>query len=140
MKMALQNNARKWMRIVRFVALLLLWLPLINASPPFGNTGGADIEKYLSTPAVFLRIGDNDIEKYAIKRVQPDYPVLAQKHKIEGIVVVDVKVGSDGKVTDAQFVNGHSVFRAVSLDAAKQWEFRKGSDVEGTIRFTFKLR
>jgi hypothetical protein len=26
---------------------------------------------------------NDDIEQYAVKRVQPDYPMLAQKHKIE---------------------------------------------------------
>lgn len=83
----------------------------------------------------------NNIEKLAVKRVQPPYPPNAQKYRIEGVVTVQVTVGGDGKVTKAEFVRGHNIFRSVSLDAAKRWEFKLsgGSLLEGTIRFTFKL-
>jgi TonB family protein len=88
--------------------------------------------------------GDNEehnIEKLAVKRVQPPYPPNAQKFKIEGIVTVQVTVGGDGKVTKAEFVRGHNVFRSVALDAAKKWEFKVAGEpsLEGTIRFAFKL-
>jgi TonB family protein len=84
---------------------------------------------------------EHNIEKIAIKRVQPAYPPNAQKYKIEGVVTVQVNVNSEGKVTKAEFVRGHNLFRSVSLDAAKRWEFKLSgeSSLEGTIRFTFKL-
>jgi TonB family protein len=84
---------------------------------------------------------ERNIEKIAISRVQPAYPPNAQKYKIEGVVTVQVSVGSDGKVTKAEFVRGHNLFRSVSLDAAKRWEFKTSgeSSIEGTIHFTFKL-
>src|SRR5262245_14795102 len=85
--------------------------------------------------------GDDNIEKLAVKRVQPPYPPLAQKYKIEGLVAVQVTVLKDGKVSKAEFVSGNSLFRAVSLDAAKRWEFKHpdGESLEGTIHFRFKL-
>jgi TonB family protein len=84
---------------------------------------------------------DRNIEKLASKRVQPNYPPLAQKYKIEGVVTVQVTVEKDGKVSKAEFVRGHNIFRSVSLDAAKRWEFkvRESESLEGTIQFTFKL-
>ena len=84
---------------------------------------------------------DRNIEKLALKRVQPHYPPLAQKYKIEGVVTVQVTVEKDGKVSKAEFVRGHNIFRSVSLDAAKRWEFkvRENEGLEGTIQFTFKL-
>jgi TonB family protein len=84
---------------------------------------------------------ERNIEKIAIKRVQPAYPPNAQKYKIEGVVTVQVSVNSEGKVTKAEFVRGHNLFRSVSLDAAKRWEFKLSGEnsLEGTIRFTFKL-
>jgi TonB family protein len=86
-------------------------------------------------------IGDDNIEKFAVKRVQPPYPPLAQKYKIEGLVVVQVTVERDGKVGKAEFVSGNSLFRSVSLDAAKRWEFKRpeGDSLQGTIHFKFKL-
>ena len=85
--------------------------------------------------------GDENIEKFAVKRVQPPYPPLAQKYKIEGLVVVQVTVERDGKVGKAEFVSGNSLFRSVSLDAAKRWEFKRpeGDSLQGTIHFKFKL-
>ena len=84
---------------------------------------------------------ERNIEKFALKRVQPHYPPMAQKYKIEGVVTVQVSVEKDGKVGKAEFVRGHNIFRSVSLDAAKRWEFkqRDGDNLEGTIQFTFKL-
>jgi hypothetical protein len=39
-------------------------------------------------------------------------------------------------------VRGHTVFRSVSLDTAKQWQFStpNSANLEGTIDFTFKLK
>jgi TonB family protein len=84
---------------------------------------------------------DDNIERFAVKRVQPPYPPLAQKYKIEGLVVVQVLVDKDGKVGKAEFVSGNSLFRSVSLDAAKRWEFKRpeGDSLQGTIHFKFKL-
>ncbi|HEU4389029.1 MAG TPA: energy transducer TonB, partial [Blastocatellia bacterium] len=78
---------------------------------------------------------ERNIEKQAIKRVQPAYPPLAQKYRIEGTVVVEVSVAKDGKVQSAEFVRGHNIFRSVSLDAAKRWEFRPPGEsaLQGTI-------
>jgi TonB family protein len=84
---------------------------------------------------------DPNIEKYAVKRVQPPYPEMAEKYHIEGIVVVKVSVAADGKVTQAEFVRGPNIFRSVSLDAAKRWSFKPppNETLAGTIHFTFKL-
>jgi TonB family protein len=84
---------------------------------------------------------ERNIEKIAVKRVQPSYPPNAQKYRIEGVVTVQVNVGSDGKVTKAEFIRGNNLFRSVSLDAAKRWEFKGSAESsrEGTIRFIFKL-
>jgi TonB family protein len=87
-------------------------------------------------------IDERNIERIAIKRVQPAYPPNAQKYRIEGVVTVGVSVNSEGKVSKAEFIRGHNLFRSVSLDAAKRWEFKLSgeSSLEGTISFTFKLK
>ena len=129
------KNAYGQTRWLRFM-FLIIWFPLVVVSPPASGNVEVSLGGILN-PGVF---NADDIEQYAVKRVQPDYPMLAQKHKIEGIVIMDLKVNGDGKVTDAQFVNGHNVFKSVSIDAARQWEFKKGKGESGIIRFTFKLR
>ncbi len=97
----------------------------------------------LSLPSVQreVRADERNVEQYAIKRAQPTYPPLAQKQRIEGIVVIQVSVGSSGKVINAEFIRGNNIFKSVSLEAARRWEFKvpTGEGIEGTIRFTFKL-
>ena len=84
---------------------------------------------------------ERNIERYAVRRVEPVYPPLAQKQRIEGIVVVQLSVGGNGKVASAEFIRGNNIFKSVSLEAAKRWEFKvpTGETLEGTIRFTFKI-
>jgi TonB family protein len=85
---------------------------------------------------------ERNIEQYAVNQVQPSYPQLAEKYKIQGVVTVQVQVNNQGKVAKAEFVRGHTIFRSVSLDAAKQWEFKPpdGAALVGTIRFNFRLK
>jgi TonB family protein len=101
----------------------------------------------LATPATnpltarwMLGIDDRRIEQYATVQVQPVYPLAAQKYRIEGTVSVEVVV-KDEVVVKASFIRGHSVFKLVSLEAAKQWRFRlpESGETTGTIDFTFKL-
>jgi TonB family protein len=112
-----------------YLAALLILVACAALQPATGRTTegvGAD---------------DENIEKLAVKRVQPTYPPSAQRYKIEGIVTVHVTVDKSGKVDKAEFVRGHNIFRSVSLDAAKRWEFKRpdSETLGGTINFTFKL-
>ena len=109
--------------------LLVAVFVLAVATPPARTSNASAIDE-----------GPN-IERFAVKRVQPAYPPNAQKYKIEGVVTIRVNVGNDGKVATAEFVRGHNIFRSVSLDAAKRWEFKSSGDgaLQGSIHFTFKL-
>jgi TonB family protein len=59
-----------------------------------------------------------------IKSVQPIYPPIAKVRRLSGPVVVEVKVGKDGRVTNPRFVSGQPVFRDAAFDAVKQWLFK----------------
>src|SRR5258707_836024 len=120
-------GSRKMMTLVRRLLPVVAIVLAVMPQALFIHAAGGDDEA--------------NIEKFAIKRVQPPYPPNAQRYRIEGVVTVQVAVGGDGKVTKAEFVRGNNVFRSVSLDAAKRWEFRvaSGGSLEGMIRFTFKL-
>jgi TonB family protein len=139
-------NKKKQLVGFRFpatVAALLLWLVMLGSSAPSSI--------HLRIPAVeakgfvtrgFLPVGDQNIEEYAVAQVQPPYPTAAQRYRIEGTVTVHLNVNKDGKVTKADFVRGHTIFRSASLDAAKQWLFdtRNNASLEGIITFVFKLK
>ena len=101
----------------------------------------------LSVPSLGLGDKLTNIENLATKRVQPEYPPLAVKYHLEGTVRVNLKVSPEGKVVEAEFAKGHNIFRSVSLDAAKRWEFKAPRDADGNpatlagyITFTFRLK
>ncbi len=59
-----------------------------------------------------------------VKSVQPIYPPIARVRRLSGPVLVEVKVGKDGHVTNPRFVSGQPVFRDAAFDAVKQWIFK----------------
>jgi TonB family protein len=132
------KNIKKTLRNFFLLAVMML----VVGTPQASISQASEVGKLPDVLKVMLNFADErNIEKIAVTRVQPSYPPNAQKYKIEGEVTVQVGVNKDGKVTKAEFVRGHNLFRSVSLDAAKRWEFRLSgeSSLEGTIRFNFKL-
>jgi TonB family protein len=130
-------------RFRRAVLLMVLSLMALSSSPvPSHPIHAEDIITMTPWAASFDGENESNIEKYSIAQVQPPYPVAAQRYRIQGVVTVQVAVNKDGKVLKADFVKGHTVFKTVSLEAARQWQFESptGKDIEGTIDFTFKLK
>ena len=79
------------------------------------------------------------IADYAVRRVEPVYPPLAKSAKVEGAVIVLVKLDEEGNVTSAQALSGHPLLKDSAITAAQQWKFKPaGMRVEGTITFNFQ--
>ncbi len=88
-------------------------------------------------------------EKYpeAVKRVEPDYPVVAVKAGIEGTVTVQVYVGASGRVRKAVVLKTSAeILNDAALAAASKWVFtpalmnRSPVGVWVSIPFRFKLQ
>lgn len=76
----------------------------------------------------------------------PVYPPMARQALVEGTVMLEVKVGKDGKVRDVKVVSGPDMLRAAAIASAKSALFRpalfNGRPVEVWVAFplTFRLR
>ena len=57
------------------------------------------------------------------KLAEPDYPVAARVHNIQGTVLVTVCFGVDGKVTEADAPIGPPLLAKAAADNARQWVF-----------------
>jgi TonB family protein len=77
-------------------------------------------------------------------RVDPEYPPEARRQGIQGAVVLDVQIGSDGAVRNITIVSGEPLLGEAAIHAVKQWRYQP-SVVDGwpvemqariTIRFT----
>jgi len=70
--------------------------------------------------------GGGDAELVPLVRVPPQYPRAAARAGITGVVTVQVTVGPDGRVQDAQIVKAdpRGYFEQAALRSARQSQFR----------------
>ena len=97
-------------------------------------------------PAPRLRVGRDVKEPRLIKHVVPVYPSIAQKAKIQGSVIIEAVIGTDGSVMDAKILRSVALLDAAAVDAVLQWKYTPtlvdGEPVEVlvvvTVNFTLK--
>lgn len=65
--------------------------------------------------------------------VVPPFPLLAQ---FDGTVLVEVRVRTDGRVTEAKILESSAGFDEVGLEAARQWTFEPAR-IRGRVEETF---
>jgi len=63
--------------------------------------------------------GDRSIKT----RVAPNYPEIAKRMKISGVVKVEVTVDAEGKVTAVKTVAGNRMLSTAAEDAVRRWKF-----------------
>jgi TonB family protein len=69
---------------------------------------------------------------------KPQYPELAKKLNLTGVVKIEVTIGADGKVKRTHVVGGHPVLAPEAEKAALQSEFEPGPrETSEVIEFKF---
>ncbi len=97
-------------------------------------------------PPKQIKVSGGVLQGSALKRVQPQYPPIAKAARASGAVQVQVTISEDGRVIDAQVVNGHPLLRDAALQAARQWVFKPTElsgvpvKVQGVLTFNFTLQ
>lgn len=87
---------------------------------------------------------DNSIKNLVVKRVTiPQYPSIAAIARVEGKVVIKIKVDEKGKVVSTETVEGSRLLRKAAEEATQAWLFEptgKSSELqEEKLTFIFKL-
>ncbi|MGA8761442.1 MAG: TonB family protein, partial [Candidatus Sulfotelmatobacter sp.] len=75
------------------------------------------------------------------------YPLLAQSARVEGSVVLQALIGSDGVIRDLRVLSGPAILASAAQQAVRQWRFKpylqNGQAVETraniTVSFTIKV-
>jgi TonB family protein len=79
-----------------------------------------------------------------LKTVPAYYPPIARARRMGGSVVVEIKVGKDGKVSNPKFISGPPIFKDAAFDAVLKYQFKpaklNGQPIEQTtqIKLVFK--
>jgi len=81
-----------------------------------------------------------------IKRVEPQYPHVAIKAHVYGIVIVHAVTDVFGRVVKARAISGNPLLKTAALQAVKQWVYEPyiingvPKPVAFTVSITFKLQ
>lgn len=59
-------------------------------------------------------------------KVQPQYPDMARRAHLEGVVKIELLVAPNGIVRKAKVVGGNPVLADAALDAVRQWRYEPG--------------
>jgi TonB family protein len=98
------------------------------------------------TPAARVRIGANVAAGNLIQQTIPVFPQEAKDNRIQGVVVLEAEINTEGTVTDLRVISGNPVFVQPAIEAVKQWVYKpvmlNGQPVEvvTTVSVNFSLK
>ena len=70
-----------------------------------------------------MRVGGNIQQPKKTKDVKPVYPTIAQSARVQGIVIIEATIGTNGRVAEARVLRSIPLLDQAALDAVRQWEF-----------------
>ena len=74
-------------------------------------------------PRTPVRIGGQITAPALIYRVEPKYPDFAAQAQIEGLVILEATVDTEGRVQAVQVLRSHGLLDQAAMDAVKQWRY-----------------
>jgi TonB family protein len=90
---------------------LFMFVFAFLAISPFGSA-----EEVISVDA-------HTLNQHVDYRVSPVYPPIAKAARVQGTVVIQIQVGTTGKVESMQVVSGPAMLRQAAKDCLKQWTY-----------------
>lgn len=104
-----------------------------------GATPASSVESDPLTP-----LPATSAEDSVAYRIEPEYPESARELQIQGPVILDVRIGSNGSVKETRVVSGHPLLAEAAIEAVRQWRFKRalvnGKPAEMQTRITLNFR
>ncbi len=93
-----------------------------------------------------VHVGGNIKPPVKIKDVKPEYPPVALRERMQGVIILEVTIGTDGKVKDIKVIRSLPLLADAAVAAVRGWEYRptmvdgKAVQVITTIPVNFALQ
>jgi protein TonB len=58
-----------------------------------------------------------------LRKINPVYPPIAQSARVQGVVILEATIGTDGKVKDVKVLRSIPLLDQAAIDAVRQWEY-----------------
>jgi TonB family protein len=100
-------------------------------------------DAHAQTPSA--KVPPEVMERLLIRRVEPAYPEAARRANLQGVVVLDAVISTDGMVLNINPLSGPEALVSSAMDAARWWRFRpyrvhgEAAAVETTLSVEFRL-
>jgi TonB family protein len=99
-----------------------------GSTAPTGGAGGAAVPGPPPAPpapiaGAPIRVGGNIRPPQQVRRVAPVYPPIAQNARVQGVVILELRVGVDGRVEEARVLRSIPLLDQAAIDAVMQWEY-----------------
>lgn len=120
----------------------------VEGGVPGGVVGGIveALPEAALPPPKLVHAGGAIREPTKVKHVNPVYPEVAARAMVQGNVVVELQINTEGRVTEARVVQGIPLLDAAALAAVRQWVYTPPL-VDGvpvrlimTVTVRFKIR
>jgi protein TonB len=70
-----------------------------------------------------LQVDAKTIQQHVDHKVFPVYPPIAYAVHVQGTVVLDIRIGTTGKIVSMDVASGPPMLRQAAIDCVKQWTF-----------------
>ena len=70
-----------------------------------------------------LRVGGDIKEPKKIRDVKPVFPADAQAARVQGVVIIEALIDTNGNVADAKILRSVAMLDQAAVDAVRQWRF-----------------
>ena len=95
----------------------------------------------LTTAAVAAQSTAVHGERKVAARVAPNYPDLARKMHIHGVVKIEAIVRANGTVKSTRVLGGNPVLVDAAIDAINKWKFEPESgETTEVVQLTFEAQ
>jgi protein TonB len=74
-------------------------------------------------PAAPLRVGGGIAPPVKVHDAVPQYPAIAQAARVQGIVIIQATIGTDGTVVGAEVLRSVPLLDQAALEAVRQWRY-----------------
>jgi TonB family protein len=113
---------------------------------PMANSAKGHITLISTVPVVSPQVSRSHlVEGALLYRVDPTYPEDALRQRVQGQVVLQIRIGKDGFVYDTKVIRGDPMLSRAALEAVRQWCFtpytlnKTPFDLAAQITFDFSL-
>ncbi len=114
-----------------------------------GGVLGSTVKTNVPPPVALkvpIRVGGRVRPPRPVLQVQPDYPPLARQTRIQGRVLLDAIIDTQGNIVDVKIVSGHPLLYQAALDAVRKWKYEptylndEPVAVQMNVTVTFQLQ